>query len=166
MAAPSADQNISWIIMIALDHEQWTDSSGDACSASGNFSFVIGMSLRAASIRTGRKQIRVPTLSNMKGRWIVALGNGETVSAYSRKLDYKSIYIFPFAVWLLRQLFVFFFRHHEGVSEMPEMPLGSIHTILFDYKWFHLITQRLFVLAFVIIRFLVIIYDFIWLEIP
>lgn len=49
----------------------------DACSASGNFSFVIGMSLRLAGIRAGRKQIRVPTLSNMKGREIaVALGNG------------------------------------------------------------------------------------------
>lgn len=76
-----ADRRISWIIMIALDRKQWANSSEgggeDACSASGNFSFVIGMSLRLAGIRAGRKQIRVPTLSNMKGREIaVALGNG------------------------------------------------------------------------------------------
>lgn len=44
------------------------------------------MSLRAASIRASRKQIRVPTLSNMKGRGIAVLANGETVTAWFTKV--------------------------------------------------------------------------------
>jgi hypothetical protein len=64
-AVSAADQNIA-----NNDDHAWpqimNDSmGGDPVLPSGNFSFVIGASLRAASIRTGRKQIRVPTLSDM-----------------------------------------------------------------------------------------------------
>jgi len=68
---------------------------GDPVPPSGNFSFVIGASLRAASIRTGRKQIRVPTLSDMKGRRMVALGNDAT--AWFTKVRLPSVV--PAEVW-------------------------------------------------------------------
>lgn len=100
--------------MTALDHKQWTTAREVLVLSSGNFSFVIGVSLRAASIRAGRKQIRVPTLSNMNGRGMVALGNSETVTARFAKVRLPSMV--PFEVWssqcafsLLLFSFFFFF---------------------------------------------------------
>lgn len=111
---PRALIRISWIIMITLDHKQWTDSSGEACSASGNFSFVIGMSLRVASISCQSKANPCfytfqyeGTRGGEGGGVGPALGNGETATAWFTKVGLRES-IVPFAVWSPKRRVIFF----------------------------------------------------------